>query len=93
MSDVDEAIASGRVPPDRNITAEYLKESRDKPTIAGILVVTSLTCAIVVARLLSRAFMVRRFGYDDGLALVSLVRRLRTRLPLSASALVSPRLV
>lgn len=72
MSDVDEAIAAGRVP--AGITAAYLKESKDQPAIAGIIFVTVLTFIVVVGRLLSRAFIVRRFGFDDGLALVSLVR-------------------
>ncbi|OAQ92537.1 proteinrelated to integral membrane protein pth11 [Purpureocillium lilacinum] len=71
MSDVDEAIAAGRVP--AGITAAYLKESKDQPAIAGIIFVTVLTFIVVVGRLLSRAFIVRRFGFDDGLALVSLL--------------------
>ncbi|KAJ6438762.1 proteinrelated to integral membrane protein pth11 [Purpureocillium lavendulum] len=71
MSDVDEAIAAGRVP--AGITAAYLKESKDQPAIAGIIFVTALTFVVVVARLLSRAFIVRRFGFDDGLALVSML--------------------
>ncbi|UNI17962.1 hypothetical protein JDV02_004265 [Purpureocillium takamizusanense] len=71
MSDVDEAIAAGRVP--AGITAAYLNESRDQPAIAGIIFVTALTFVVVVGRLLSRAFIVRRFGFDDGLALISLL--------------------
>ncbi|PHH82180.1 hypothetical protein CDD82_6738 [Ophiocordyceps australis] len=72
---VVEAFASGRLPnPEApNATPEFLNESRDKPAIIGILIVTALTATVVVGRLLSRAFVVRRFGFDDGLALVSLV--------------------
>ncbi|PHH60545.1 hypothetical protein CDD81_1550 [Ophiocordyceps australis] len=72
---VAEAFASGRLPnadaPD--VTPQFLNESRDKPAIIGILFVTGLTATIVVGRLLSRAFVVRRFGFDDGLALISLI--------------------
>lgn len=69
---VEAAIAAGRVPED--ISAEHLSETRDQPAIVGILFVTALTTFVVVARLLSRAYIVQRFGLDDGVALISLVR-------------------
>lgn len=72
MSDVDKAIADGRVPDD--ISADYLKESRDDAAIAGIIFVLVLTFLVVAARLFSRAVLSRRFGFDDVLTVVSLVR-------------------
>jgi hypothetical protein len=71
MSDVDAAIADGRVPKD--VSRAYLLQSRDKPSIAGIIFVTALTTIVVAARLFGRAFLARRFGFDDGLAAASLV--------------------
>lgn len=80
-TDVDRALANGSFNPglkDGNLTEvpsrEFLLESRDAPTIAGILFVTILTSVIVLGRILARTFIVRRYGYDDALAVVSLVR-------------------
>ncbi|KAJ4127086.1 hypothetical protein NW768_008711 [Fusarium equiseti] len=71
MSDpkVSQAIADGRVP--KEITADYLNETRDASAIAGILFVTVLTSIIVLGRLASRAFLMHRFGIDDVLTFVS----------------------
>ncbi|RSL86923.1 hypothetical protein CEP52_008172 [Fusarium oligoseptatum] len=69
MSDVAKAIADGRVPKD--ITAGYLNETKDAPAIAGIVFVTVLTSIVVLGRLTSRAFLIRRFGLDDTLTLIS----------------------
>ncbi|RGP70844.1 hypothetical protein FLONG3_7300 [Fusarium longipes] len=71
MSDpkVAEAIAQGRVP--EGITAGYLNETRDASAIAGIIFVTVLTSIIVLGRLASRALLMRRFGFDDALTLLS----------------------
>lgn len=79
MSDVDQAIADGRVPPD--VTRAILLESKDRPAIVGILIVTILTFLVVLGRVLSRTFIVRRFGYDDALAVVSLVCHLSITRP------------
>ncbi|KAI8670032.1 hypothetical protein NCS56_00807100 [Fusarium sp. Ph1] len=70
-SDVARAIADGRVPKD--ITADYLNETKDAPAIAGIVFVTVLTSIVVLGRLISRAFLIRRFGLDDTLTLISWV--------------------
>ncbi|KAK7420933.1 hypothetical protein QQX98_002497 [Neonectria punicea] len=71
MSDpkVAEAIADGRVPD--TVTAEFLNQTKDAPAIAGIIFVTILTSIIVLGRLASRAFLIRRFGIDDTLTLLS----------------------
>lgn len=68
---VTEAIADGRVPKD--ITAAFLNETKDASAIAGIIFVTVLTSIIVLGRLGSRAFLIRRFGVDDTLTLLSWV--------------------
>ncbi|KAM0217987.1 hypothetical protein ACHAPA_011024 [Fusarium lateritium] len=71
MSDpkVAQAIADGRVP--KGITADYLNETKDAPAIAGIIFVTCLTSIVVLGRLASRALLIRRFGFDDALTLLS----------------------
>ncbi|KAI6773855.1 hypothetical protein HG531_000704 [Fusarium graminearum] len=66
---VTKAFEDGRVP--KGITADYLNQSRDASAIAGIVFVTALTSIIVLGRLASRAFLMRRFGFDDGLTLIS----------------------
>ncbi|KAM0444041.1 hypothetical protein ACHAQK_002793 [Fusarium lateritium] len=73
MSDpkVAQAIADGRVP--KEITADYLNETKDAPAIAGIIFVTCLTSIVVLGRLASRALLIRRFGFDDALTLLSWV--------------------
>jgi fucose permease len=73
MSDpkVARAIADGKVP--KGITADYLNETKDTPAIAGIIFVTCLTSIIVLGRLASRALLIRRFGFDDALTLLSWV--------------------
>lgn len=68
---VTKAFEDGRVP--KGITADYLNQSRDASAIAGIVFVTALTSIIVLGRLASRAFLMRRFGFDDGLTLISWV--------------------
>lgn len=69
---IQQAIANGTVPD--GITAEYLAESRDGPSIIGIVFVTALTFVVVCTRLISRSCIVRRVGIDDALATLSLVR-------------------
>lgn len=73
MSDrkVADAIASGKVP--EGITEAFLNESKDQPAIVAIVIVAVLTSCVVICRLVSRVFVVKRVGVDDGLALGSLV--------------------
>lgn len=70
-SRIQQAIADGNVPSD--ITAAFLSESRDRPSIVGIVFVTALTFAVVCMRLISRSCIVRRIGVDDALAALSMV--------------------
>ncbi|UNI22501.1 hypothetical protein JDV02_008387 [Purpureocillium takamizusanense] len=55
-------------------TAEHLRENYDRPAIAIIATLTVLVVTVVVCRLLSRRYIIKRFGVgvDDGLALASL---------------------
>lgn len=76
-SKVAAAIAAGRVPD--GISEAYLNETRDGPATAGIIFVTALTGLFVLGRLSSRAFLVRRFGADDWLTLLSFVSRVSLR--------------
>ena len=74
MSDsrVKNAIAEGRVPSDVNVALLY--ESRDSESIGAIIALVAITFFVVSCRLLSRGLIIRRFGIDDVLALVSMVR-------------------
>lgn len=65
------AIAAGRVPD--NVSEALLNESRDGGAVAAIILVSSLTFIVVCCRAISRKFLLKRFGYDDGLAVFSLV--------------------
>lgn len=68
---VAQAIASGAVPP--KITADYLMETRDRPAITALIVLTVLTAIVVGTRCVSRLFILKAFGVDDSLAFFSLV--------------------
>ncbi|PHH89219.1 hypothetical protein CDD83_6472 [Cordyceps sp. RAO-2017] len=73
-SQIDEAVASGRVPTDvPPDVIEGLHESRDEDGIIGIIVVAAVAALVVTLRMLSRMFIVKRVGSDDVLALLSLV--------------------
>lgn len=73
MSDpkVEQAFKDGKIPD--GITKDYLNQTKDAPAIAGIIFVTVFTSIIVLGRLCSRAFLIRRFGVDDILTLISWV--------------------
>ena len=66
-----EAVESGKVPP--SIGVEFLSETRDMPSIAGILFITILTGLVMVARLASRISIVRKIGTDDIIATISYI--------------------
>lgn len=66
---VASAVAAGRVPPEVSIA--WLDETKDQPAIAAIIAVTILTSLMVGGRVISRGFVLKRFGYDDGLAVLS----------------------
>ncbi len=71
-----EAIEAALAKPDlipSGITAEFLKQSRDEPVVIAILFVGSFVTLIMALRCLARVVIVRKFGLDDWLALVTLV--------------------
>ncbi|RCI16872.1 hypothetical protein L249_2045 [Ophiocordyceps polyrhachis-furcata BCC 54312] len=68
---IEEAIATGKVP--QHITAEYLGRSKDSEGVGWIVFITLLVNVVVISRLSSRAWVVKRLGLDDGLALISLI--------------------
>lgn len=73
-ADVAQAYAEGRVPTNISyITPEYLSESRDEPAIIAIALITALVTIVLVLRCFSRICLVKSFGLDDGLALLSYV--------------------
>lgn len=65
------AIAAGRVPTD--IAVDYLEQNRNAPAIGALIFLAIITSIFVAARLFSRAFIVKKFGLDDYLALLCLV--------------------
>jgi hypothetical protein len=68
---IAEAISSGAVP--ASISASYLMENRNHPAEVAIVVVTVITFFVVSLRCCSRVFLVKGFGLDDALAVLSLV--------------------
>ncbi|OJJ76684.1 hypothetical protein ASPBRDRAFT_39163 [Aspergillus brasiliensis CBS 101740] len=69
-ADIQTAEAEGHIPD--GITADYLAESRDRPTKIAICFVGALTLVIVLARCYARLFLVKKFGWDDALAVFTL---------------------
>ena len=69
---VASAAAAGRIPPE--VSLAFLDETKDAPAIAAIIFLLVLTGIVVLGRLFSRVFVLKRFGYDDALALLSFVR-------------------
>ncbi|KAK3345530.1 hypothetical protein B0H65DRAFT_208549 [Neurospora tetraspora] len=67
---ITRAIEAGRIP--EGISIAWLEESRDKPATGAIIFVTVLTGIVVLCRIASRAFVLRRTGLDDWLALLCL---------------------
>jgi len=71
-ADVARAFADGRVPSNITyLTPEYFDETRDEPARIAIIVITVLVTVFLALRIFSRAFLVKSFGLDDGLALSS----------------------
>ncbi|KAK0614876.1 hypothetical protein B0T17DRAFT_479406, partial [Bombardia bombarda] len=68
---VASAIAAGRVPPE--VSADWLNETRDDAAIAAIIFVLVLTSLALACRIVSRVFILKRIGPDDGLAVLSFI--------------------
>ena len=71
--DVAQALASNATGIPASLTYDYLAESTDGPSRAAIIFLLLLTSAFVILRLYGRFFIVKQFGSDDGLAILSLV--------------------
>ncbi|KAJ5807364.1 hypothetical protein N7447_010820 [Penicillium robsamsonii] len=69
--DILAAHAAGRIP--SNVTLDYLAESRDSPAIVGIIFMICFTGLLMIVRLYARAFIVKKIGLDDALAIITLV--------------------
>ncbi|KAJ5355911.1 hypothetical protein N7517_010520 [Penicillium concentricum] len=69
--DILAAHAAGRIPSD--VTLKYLAETRDSPAIVGIIFMICFTGLLMIVRLYARAFIVKKIGLDDALAIVTLV--------------------
>lgn len=80
-SDILAANAAGRIP--NNVSLEYLAQSRDGSAIVGIIFMVCLTGIIMILRLYARFFLVKRVGFDDGLAILATVCRARALIALA----------
>lgn len=76
-ADVLKAFEDGRIP--EGISLEYLAENRDYGPLVAMIFVGVLTTIIVLLRTYARLFLVRKFGMDDLMALVALVRAVYPR--------------
>ena len=70
-SDILAADAAGRIPKD--VTLEFLAQSRDKAAIVGIVFMVCFTGLLMIVRLYARLFIVKKLGLDDALAILTLV--------------------
>ncbi|KAJ5969690.1 hypothetical protein N7501_005938 [Penicillium viridicatum] len=69
--DILAADAAGRIP--NGVTLEYLAQSRDSSAIVGIIFMICFTGLLMIIRLYARAFIVKKMGLDDALAVVTLM--------------------
>lgn len=72
------AIAAALAKPDyvpAGITQAFLEQNRDQPAVVAILFIGVFVTLIVALRCHARVFIVKSFGLDDWLALLSMVRR------------------
>ncbi|KAJ5587593.1 uncharacterized protein N7459_003358 [Penicillium hispanicum] len=65
------AEAAGKIPD--NVSLAYLAQSRDHSAIAGILFMICFTGLLMIVRLYARAFLVKKVGLDDALAILTLI--------------------
>ncbi|CAG8020390.1 unnamed protein product [Penicillium nalgiovense] len=69
--DILAADAAGRIP--NGVSLEYLAESRDSSAIVGIIFMICFTGLLMILRLYARAFIVKKIGLDDALAVLTLM--------------------
>ncbi|KAJ6139925.1 hypothetical protein N7471_006411 [Penicillium samsonianum] len=69
--DILAADAAGRIP--SGVSLEYLAQSRDSSAIVGIIFMICFTGLLMIVRLYARAFIVKKIGLDDALAVLTLM--------------------
>ncbi|KAJ5677812.1 uncharacterized protein N7477_003445 [Penicillium maclennaniae] len=70
-SDILAAEAAGRIPSD--VSLQYLAQSRDHSAIVGILFLVCLTGSLLIVRLYARFYIVKKVGFDDALAILTMM--------------------
>ena len=60
------------IPP--GITPDYLAESRDKAPLAAIYTIFAIAMVLLILRSFARIVLVKHFGIDDWLAVLTVVR-------------------
>ncbi|KAJ5312790.1 hypothetical protein N7508_003620 [Penicillium antarcticum] len=70
-ADILVASAAGRIP--SNVSLEYLAQSRDHSAIVGIIFMICFTGILMILRLYARAFIVKKIGLDDALAILTFI--------------------
>ncbi|KAJ5757731.1 uncharacterized protein N7511_006425 [Penicillium nucicola] len=68
-ADILAANTAGRIP--SNVSLAYLAQSRDRSAIVGIIFMICFTGILMVIRLYARAFIVKKIGLDDALAILT----------------------
>jgi hypothetical protein len=71
------AIAAALAKPNyvpAGITQAFLEQNRDQPAVVAILFIGSFVTLILALRCYARVFIVKSFGLDDWLALLTMVR-------------------
>lgn len=69
-ADLNKAYAIPEYIPN-GITPEYLAESRDRATMIAIIFIGGFAVILAILRIYARTVIVKAFGVDDGLALLS----------------------
>ncbi|KAA8650247.1 hypothetical protein EYZ11_003838 [Aspergillus tanneri] len=70
-NDILVADAEGRIP--AGVSLEYLAESRDPPAKVAIIFLICLAGLVMIVRLYARAFLVKKIGMDDILAVLTML--------------------
>ena len=78
--DIEAAYAiPGKVP--AAITPEYLAENRDRAPIIAIIIIGVFAILLAFLRSYARISVIKEFGIDDALALLTIVRSMKIAPP------------
>ncbi|KAI9730401.1 MAG: hypothetical protein M1834_005911 [Cirrosporium novae-zelandiae] len=69
-ADIAAAEVAGRIPD--SVSLSYLAQSNDKPAIIAIYFIGALTLLIVILRCYARLLLIKKFGFDDALAVFTM---------------------